>query len=214
MPSSALDHITVAVHSLEAGVALLNERLGVSMAVGGKHPRMGTQNALLRLGERQFLEVIAIDPTAAPPAGRRWFRLDELSATQPMCLAWVARTDDLQASLSAASEPMGSPEPLSRGALRWQMALTQDGRMPLDDAGPMLIQWDTPEHPAQMLADQGCSLASLTLLHPQPARVERLLSSIGFAGAVTLASAPQARLRVQLRGPLGVTEIAFSPLAG
>jgi len=209
MSSCCVDHITIAVHSLDAGIEWLNELLGVSMQPGGKHPRMGTHNALLRLGDRQFLEVIAIDPKAPPPlAGRRWFRLDELDAVnQPMRLAWVARTDDLDVLLAAASEPLGIPERLSRGALHWRMALSSDGSMPLDDTGPMMIQWDTADHPAMLLKDQSCSLAALTLLHPQPTRLEQFFSSVGFTETVTLVEAEYAQVRVKLRCPQGLSEI-------
>lgn len=212
MSSCCVDHITVAVHSLAAGTEWLNQLLGVSMEPGGKHPRMGTHNSLLRLGDRQFLEVIAIDPTASPPpiAGRRWFRLDELDAVnQPMRLAWVARTDDLDSLLVAASEPLGIPERLSRGALHWRMALRSDGGMPLDDTGPMMIQWERADHPAMLLEDQSCSLTRLTLLHPQPARLEQFLSSIRFTEPVTLVEAAHAQVRVQLRCPQGLREIAL-----
>ena len=37
---------------------------------------MGTHNRLLGLGTNVYLEVIAIDTEAAPPARPRWFSLD------------------------------------------------------------------------------------------------------------------------------------------
>src|SRR3954469_7122628 len=72
-----LDHITVAARSLAQGLAYLRDALGVDLPYGGAHPRMATHNHLLRLGPALFLELIAIDPTAPPPARPRWFQLDD-----------------------------------------------------------------------------------------------------------------------------------------
>src|SRR4029079_8217770 len=61
-PEIAPDHLVVAAATLTAGCDFIEERLGVRPRPAGKHPAMGTHNALLRAGPRLFLEVIAIDP--------------------------------------------------------------------------------------------------------------------------------------------------------
>ena len=71
-----LDHLVVAARTLDEGSAWLFERLGVRPVEGGKHAFMGTHNRLLKIGPREYLEVIAIDPNAPPPARPRWFALD------------------------------------------------------------------------------------------------------------------------------------------
>ena len=83
MSRSLLDHITVTTFSLEAGTAFVSKALGVSPQPGGEHPRMGTHNFLLRLGDAMFLEVIAPNPAAPAPSRPRWFGLDKLGPHSP-----------------------------------------------------------------------------------------------------------------------------------
>jgi len=47
-----IDHIAVAAGSLEAGVAYVEEALGVVMPKGGEHPAMATHNHLMQLGDQ------------------------------------------------------------------------------------------------------------------------------------------------------------------
>ncbi len=76
--------------ALADGVAWVEATLGVPMQPGGRHPTMGTHNALLRLGRSAYLEVIAIDPDAPPPSRPRWYGLDDLAPDAPARLAtWV-----------------------------------------------------------------------------------------------------------------------------
>ena len=78
-PPAELDHLVVAAANLAAGIAFVAELTGVTPQPGGKHVAMGTHNALMRLGERAYLEVIAIDPDGATPPRPRWFDLDDVA---------------------------------------------------------------------------------------------------------------------------------------
>ena len=160
-----LDHIAVAAASLDAGVAWVEQALGVQMAGGGKHPLMATHNRLLGMGDL-YLEVIAIDPEGLPPAQPRWFDLDRF-AGPPRLTNWVARTDDIDAELATAPKGTGVPLSLSRGDYRWKIAVTSEGILPFDGAYPALIQWLTPLHPTQALPEQGVRLISMTIAHPK-----------------------------------------------
>ena len=188
-----IDHLVVTAPTLESGADYVWQALGVRPGPGGQHPRMGTHNLLLRLGESQFIEVIAPDPAAARPDRSRWFGLDDPEGLrEPRLSAWVARTDTLRdcpAELLAVAGPI---ETMTRGAREWLITIPADGRLPLGGAMPMLIEWRTPRAPAGAgLPATGCALAALGLRHPQPGRLEGLLALAGLAERVaTEAGAP------------------------
>jgi len=192
VPRCQLDHITVTSPSLEAGAEFIWQTLGAEPQIGGEHPRMGTHNLLLRLGDALFLEVISPNPDAPAPERPRWFGLDSLRPdAMPSLSTWVARTTDIHAMAGACSEPLGVVESISRGALNWLITIPADGSVPLNGIGPALIEWQTDIHPAAKLQDLGLSLVKLELFHPEPARVARMLSSLDLNCLLSVSPLPR-----------------------
>jgi len=157
----SIDHLVIAARTLEEGARWVEGELGATLVAGGKHALMGTHNRLLALGERRFLEVIAIDPEAPAPARPRWFALDDPAmrarlAKGPAFIHWVERTEDIEAALQEYSEPVDILS-LSRGRYRWRIGVPRDGRIPGNGTLPTLIQWEG-EHPADALPPSGCEL--------------------------------------------------------
>lgn len=193
---SELDHLAIRAPSLDEGVAYVAGALGVAPGAGGRHERMGTHNRLLRLGERCYLEVIAVDPQAPDPGRKRWFGLDQGCAAE--LITWVARTDDIH----AAKWP-GTPERMTRGALHWLITVTADGSMPMDGVAPTLIQWPGAEHPADRMPDLGCRLGRLEGFHPQADEIQAMLERIGFAGPFKVFSSREKYLVAHIDTPAG-----------
>jgi hypothetical protein len=187
MPACAIDHIVIGAASLEDGAHFIRERLGVDMPMGGKHENMGTHNRLMRLGSASYLEVIAINPDAPPPARPRWFALDDPMTRArldecPRLITWVARTADIVAAVQSAAIPLGAVVPASRGALSWRLTIPADGHLPGGGVIPHLIEWDGGVRPWETMADFGCELEELTLAHPEPAWLDDALKSICAKG--------------------------------
>ncbi len=205
---SAVDHLVVTAETRESGAAFVASLLGVPAQEGGEHPGMGTHNALIRLGDSTYLEVIAADPSASAPARPRWFDLDRLRAGAPPRLAtWVVRTDDIHAAALRSPVDPGPVEAASRGALAWLITIPPDGGLPLDGVAPSLIQWTAGEHPAATLHDSGCTLVELELRHPASAAIEAFLREIGFDGPLATAIPSPGRrsgLVARIRTPRGI----------
>ena len=170
---AAFDHLVISARALGEGAAWVEGVLGVPIEPGGQHELMATHNRLLRLGEGEYLEVIAADPSRPAPGHPRWFRLDRFSGA-PRLTNWVVRADDLDALLATAPRDAGRATDLARGTLRWRMAVPEDGCLPYDDGFPGLIQWQGA-HPAAMLPDRGCRLLALTVSHPEAGALSRTL---------------------------------------
>lgn len=195
---AALDHLVVAADTLDQGEDYLASLLGVRPQRGGKHAAMGTHNSLLRLGERCYLELIAIDPEAAAPARPRWFDLDRpamraLLAQQPRLIHWVARTDDIEAARRASPIDPGPVHAMARGSFRWRMTVPDDGGRPGAGVLPTLIQWDDARHPADDMPDAGVRVAALAAAHPEPGSVRAALAALGLSDTlkVTFDTAPR-----------------------
>ncbi len=189
-PPCTIDHLVVTAFSLEVGVKWVEKQLGVELHPGGEHPSMGTHNYLLRLGEITYLEVIAINPAAPRPPRPRWFELDRLTPhSAPRLASWVARTADIQATYSASSLNLGAILTMHRGDLEWRITVPDDGDFVLGGIVPMLIEWNTPAHPASRLPDSGCKLLRLDGTAQDEKYAAATLGSIHAENLLTLQSA-------------------------
>jgi Glyoxalase-like domain len=196
-----LDHLAVSCLTLDDGAAVVAQALGLPIGPGGKHAHMSTHNRLLSLGD-VYLEVIAPDPDASPPAWPRWFDLDTF--TGPTRLTnWVAGCDDLKAELAGSPQGTGTPVALSRGDYRWSMAVPADGKLPFDGTYPALIQWHTPS-PAPGLPDVGARLQRLEIAHPQAADLRAALAGRLTDTRVVIVDGPRKAMQATIATPHGL----------
>lgn len=147
-----LDHLAVGCERLEEGVAWVEETLGVTLQPGGQHAYYGTHNALMHLGPKLYLEVIAKDPSAAPTGRATWFGLDYFTGP-PRLTNWLCRADNM----AAYAEITGPAVPLSRGNLEWETTVPDDGSLPMGGGFPTLIAWrPSAVPPPYVLPSNGC----------------------------------------------------------
>jgi hypothetical protein len=175
-----IDHLVYGAPDLDTAVDALERRFGVRAAPGGKHVGIGTHNALLGLGARTYLEVIAPDPDQPPPASARPFGIDELSS--PRLVGWAIGCDDIDRAIAtsrAAGYDPGDAIEMTRAApngtvLRWWLTLNALAGGPV----PFLIAWGDTQHPA-IAAPHGLQLDALEIEHPGPESLAATLRALG-----------------------------------
>jgi len=212
LPKVELDHLIVAATSLAKGADWIEGQLGVRPQPGGKHLSMGTHNAVLSLGPRLFLEVMAIDPEGATPLRKRWFDLDDprmraAIAEGPTLIHWVARTREIESDALRGRVDLGTILPMRRGDLEWRITVPDDGHLPGRGLVPTLIQWSDERHPADRLNDSGVRLVALGGEHPEPAPVRAALAALGLSDTLKVTYGTAPRLAAMLRTPRGTVTL-------
>lgn len=197
-----VDHLIYAAPDLATAVADLEGRFGIRARAGGKHVGRGTHNALLALGPRTYLEIIAPDPDQHDPPVPRPFGIEGVIGGK--LVGWALACDDID---RAVAEARGHRYPLGEvtdghrvgpagTVLRWRAA----GVARADDLVPFLICWGGTEHPA-ITAPRGLVLKSVQIEHPDPSSLAPLLMALGADVEVRQGQAPA--LMACLSGPNG-----------
>jgi catechol 2,3-dioxygenase-like lactoylglutathione lyase family enzyme len=199
---SLLDHILLGCSDLDRGIAFVEEHTGVRAAFGGVHPGRGTQNALLSLGTRRYLEIIAPDPKQA--SVQQFSVITNLK--EPRLIGWAAHPGELDSfarKLRGASLAFKGPTPGSRKrpdghVLNWKTLNLTDDR---DGLLPFFIEWsaDSP-HPSAD-APKGCSLLHFEVATPDPDALSKQIALLGLDLRIAKADKPQ--LRATIAGPKG-----------
>jgi len=205
------DHLVVAALSLDQGCNWVEEKLGARPAKGGQHVAMGTHNAVLSLGPRLYLEVIAVDPSLPTPVRPRWFDLDEprmkaALAEGPQLITWAGRTRDLERAVHRIPS-LGTILPMTRGEWSWRIVVPDDGHRPGRGLVPTLLQWDGTAHPADRMPDSGLRLVLLAGEHPEPATVREDIAALGLSDTLKVTYAKSPRLAAMIRTPRGTATL-------
>lgn len=197
-----LDHILLGSSDLERGIAFVEERSGVRAAFGGVHPGQGTQNALLSLGERRYLEIIAPDPKQS--GVEQYSVITKLK--EPRLIGWAAHRDDLtqfSEQLRKAGTEFAGPLAGSRlrpdgKVLRWRAL-----RFKEDHGGllPFFIEWSKDSVHPSVDAPKGCTLTRFEATTPNAEDLRNALSGIQLDLHVSTLDHPS--LRAAFSSPKG-----------
>jgi Glyoxalase-like domain len=198
-----LDHILLGCNDLQRGIDFVEQHTGVRAAFGGAHPGRGTRNALLSLGERRYLEIIAPDP-GQPDAKDSLALLRKLS--EPRIVGWAAHPGDLGSlaeKLRNAGVAFEGPIPGSRKrpdgrVLQWQTLTLKENPSWLL---PFFIEWSADSVHPSADAPAGCRLIRFEAVTPEPDKLAKTAALLLVDLPIAKGAKPQ--LRATLAGPKG-----------
>jgi len=201
---TVLDHILLGWSDLEEGIAFVEKHTGVTAAFGGVHPGRGTRNALLSLGDRHYLEIIAPDPAQAGTPDHYGLR----KLTAPCLVSWAAHPGDLNAfavRLRNVNLTFDGPTPGSRKSpdgrlLEWKTLNLHDTR---EGLLPFFIEWSAGTVHPSVDAPAGCKILRFEVSTPDSAELQRISSLLDLDVPIRHAEKPQ--LLAQIAGPDGRT---------
>ncbi len=204
-----IDHLVFGVPDLAHAVDVVARQSGVRPRAGGRHPGRGTHNALLALGGRQYLEIIALDPAQPSSAELAFPELRHLTA--PALIGWASAVASIDAARdrvrAAGLQPVGPLDGARATAdgqvLRWKTLRIAE---PPPSLLPFFIAWDDMTLHPSVDAPSGCLLTAFELTHPDPDLVRRLLSALGLTA--TVVAGARAQLTARLQTPNGTLVLA------
>jgi len=197
-----LDHIILGCNDLDKGIEFVHDGTGVLPAMGGVHPGRGTRNALLSLGERRYLEIIAPDPAQTEIVHFPQIR----SMTDPRLIGWAAHPPDIAAPAKQLRENKveftgpsdGSRKRPDGQMLNWKTINLADDRHGLL---PFFIEWSADSvHPSKD-APAKCTLDYFEILSADAQELAATLKRIGIDFPVQRSD--KTRLQAVISGPKG-----------
>jgi Glyoxalase-like domain len=209
--SAFLDHIIWACDDLERGTRRFEALTGVTPRYGGVHASGSTHNALVALGPRCYLEILA--PTGSEaPAEDAWCRLAR-NAHEPRVVTYCLRSPRPLSELAQSALAAGAHDArvanngrvTPQGVkLNWQWVAPVFDEFGL--AFPFFIDWLDSPHPAATAQAQGdMHLAEFAVGHPRAGALLRTLTEMGTP--IDTYAAAAIEFRVQLQTPRGAVAL-------
>ncbi len=204
----SLDHFIYAGRDLEQMRAGFNALTGVEANLGGRHPGLGTRNALASLGESIYFELLAADHEQ---------RLEDNMGGRikgfevPRLLAYMIKAQDLEAVQQTLSRygidsdlfDAQRKTPDGR-VLRWRLLVPRDDN-PFGDHVPKFIDWLDTAHPATSSVG-GCTFEFFRIGHPQAETLGKLLAELECEIELARSDRPYLQLGIgSPRGPVVLT---------
>ncbi len=212
--SSEIDHIIWACADLEQGSRQFEKLSGVRPRFGGVHANGATQNALVALGPRCYLEILAPvrPPTAADDA---WVQTLH-TASEPRVLTYCLRSGSSLQDLAGIAAGLGWPNATVANngrttpagiALRWQWLAPASKSFGW--AFPFFIDWLDSVHPARSLSteipDRTIELQRFAVGHPDAIGLADALGH--FGASIPTYTADEGCFELELSTPQGIVAL-------
>lgn len=208
--SRIVDHLVYCVPNLEKGIDELSEKLGVRAVIGGKHIYQGTKNALIKIGAKCYLEILAVDEENLTITGERWMGIDLISEAK--LTRWSTNILNLNEDRKIVADYNSKLAQFKEGS-----RLTPDGQQlqwvmstplaePEVEPVPFLLDWSkSAVHPTDALEDS-CQLLDLIIgLPAQASSVKDCL--LKLAAPIKLIESAEPKISAIISSPKGIVEI-------
>ena len=202
-----LDHFILGCNEMERGIDFVEKATAVRAAFGGVHPGRGTQNALLSLGERRYLEIMAPDPKQSVQPQIAKLR----GLKEPRIVGWAAHPGNLgqfaaklrEAKLQFEGPRDGSRERPDGKVFHWKTLTLKD-----DHGGllPFLIEWSADSIHPSADAPKGSTLRRFEAITPETEDLLHFASLIDLDLYVGVGNEPM--LKATIAGPKGELELS------
>jgi hypothetical protein len=184
-----LDQLVIGTSDLARGRLWLEKFLGVKLGQVAVEPVMGTHQQSVAIGTNAMLTLVAIHPDLPQPPQPRYYGLDtadvrERIALRPRLIGWVARTPSIENTLAHTGGLLGQAVSVNDG----QISCPNDGYPIEGGLIPHMIERSSTT--TTNLPDQGLRFTWMEAAHPNPAKVEYLLTELGLAKSLVLTSSP------------------------
>ncbi len=203
-----IDHLVYATTNFEDSIEWFEDISGVRPVFGGYHKAKGTKNALVRIGDKMYLEILGIDESNDSIKKNRWMGIDLL--TKPQLTRWALASDNLEKDASCLKSydqhlgeiKAGSRKKQNGNTLAWEMIMPL--AKPAIDLLPFMIDWGKSVHPAQNL-NAACKLKCLNFCHPKALEIEQIFKKLGLN--LEIKKAEEASIKAVINCPKGIIEL-------
>lgn len=191
MSDWTLDHVVIATSDLDLDIKDFEKNLQTTPIPGGKHPTLGTRNALVSvMGSKTYVELLAPDPSNKDALGYQMLSLHKpgLSLTP---YHFAIRTTNLEGVRTKAKALGFEPTPIQEMSrttpkgkvLKWKWVFLRGHQ--LGGLVPFFVDWSGSHHPTEAMdvsADVGAACLSAKVViagtHEMLSKVKRLLSGV------------------------------------
>ncbi|WP_439815549.1 VOC family protein [Zavarzinia sp. CC-PAN008] len=204
---NAVDHLVLGAPDLDQAVQRVAALTGVMPVIGGSHPGLGTRNALLSLGPRRFLEILAPDP-AQVLSGTEGEVLAALPALRLMTFGLACGDlDRVHAALKVEgiSTPPRTLQRTRPDGVLVRFSELIPGPWLWGHSLPFWIDWHDSPHPGDS-SPAGCAFERVAVLSPDAGALAATYARLGIGVPVEAASSAGFLARIATpRGPVWLT---------
>jgi hypothetical protein len=191
MPDWTLDHVVIASYDLESDINDFHKNLQTKPIPGGKHPSLGTRNALVSVvNSKTYIELLAPDPRNTSKLGHQMLSMHGrgLSLTP---YHYAIRTSNLEAVRKKAKSLGMEPTEIEEASrtntngkiLKWKWVFLRGHK--LGGLVPFFVDWSGSTHPTDAMNvgdDVGAACLSVKVVVAAPTeylnKVKSLLQGV------------------------------------